>query len=74
MRLIRIASIAAAVTTLSIGAAFAHVGDHSHMTMTQWLQHSLGDLQQVTALVALGALLSLAGSAAVAKLRGPSKR
>jgi hydrogenase/urease accessory protein HupE len=71
MRLLRPASIAALVTALSATAAFAHAGDHSHMSAMQLLSHQLGAVDHLLAWVALGVLVSLLGSVLAERLHRP---
>lgn len=58
--------LAAAVATAAFGsAAFAHVGDHSHMSFTQGLAHPLGGLDHILAMVAVGLWVSQLGGRAL---------
>ena len=54
------ALVAVAVTGLS-SAAFAHVGDHSHMSFAEGLRHPFTGLDHMLAMVAVGLWASQLG-------------
>jgi urease accessory protein len=53
-RLITLLSLAAVATAGFSTAAFAHIGDHSHMSFTEGLLHPFSGLDHVLAMVAVG--------------------
>jgi urease accessory protein len=62
------ASLAALVAIATAGfssAAFAHVGDHSHMSFTEGLLHPFSGLDHVLAMVAVGLWASQLGGRAL---------
>jgi urease accessory protein len=62
------ASLAALVAVAVTGfapAAFAHVGDHSHMSFMEGLMHPLGGLDHILAMVAVGLWASQIGGRAL---------
>lgn len=66
--LARAASLAALVAVAVTGfapAAFAHVGDHSHMSFMEGLMHPLGGLDHILAMVAVGLWASQIGGRAL---------
>jgi urease accessory protein len=66
MRLARLASFAVFVVVASFStAAFAHVGDHSHMSVTEGLLHPLSGLDHILAMVAVGLWASQIGGRAL---------
>jgi urease accessory protein len=66
MRLARFASFAVFAVVASFStAAFAHVGDHSHMSVTEGLLHPLSGLDHILAMVAVGLWASQIGGRAL---------
>src|SRR6201995_5936086 len=66
--LTRSASFAALIAVATAGfstAAFAHVGDHSHMSFTEGLMHPFTGLDHMLAMVAVGLWASQIGGRAL---------
>ena len=64
-RPITLASLAAIATAGFSSAAFAHIGDHSHMSFSEGLMHPLTGLDHVLAMVAVGLWASQLGGRAL---------
>jgi len=64
-RPIALVSLAAAITAGFSTAAFAHIGDHSHMSFTEGLLHPFSGLDHVLAMVAVGLWASQLGGRAL---------
>jgi urease accessory protein len=62
---ISLAALVAVATAGFSSAAFAHVGDHSHMSFTEGLLHSFSGLDHVLAMVAVGLWASQIGGRAL---------
>jgi urease accessory protein len=68
MRFARLASLVTLSAAATVGlstAAFAHVGDHSHMSLMQGLMHPLTGLDHILAMVAVGLWASQIGGRAL---------
>jgi urease accessory protein len=64
-RSFKLLSLAAVATIGFSTAAFAHVGDHSHMSFTEGLLHPFSGLDHVLAMVAVGLWASQLGGRAL---------
>jgi urease accessory protein len=64
-RPITLVSLAAAATVGFSTAAFAHIGDHSHMSFSEGLLHPFSGLDHVLAMVAVGLWASQLGGRAL---------
>jgi urease accessory protein len=64
-RPITLLSLAAVATAGFSTAAFAHIGDHSHMSFTEGLLHPFSGLDHVLAMVAVGLWASQLGGRAL---------
>jgi hypothetical protein len=62
-------SLAAAATAGFAPAAFAHVGDHSHMSVTELVTHLSASLDHRSAIVAIGAVFAVIAVAVVVMRR-----
>ncbi len=64
-RSITLASFAALATAAFSSAAFAHIGDHSHMSFAEGVMHPLTGLDHILAMVAVGLWASQLGKRAM---------